>query len=49
MARKFAIYVACAAILAAFSPLLPFLYVAAAGVILAGLALLDVVRRGGRR
>ena len=44
------VYVACGAVLAAFSPVLPFRYLAAAGVILVALALLELIQgRRGRR
>lgn len=49
MPRKILLYAVCAAVLAAFSPVLPFQYLAATGVILAGLALLDLLRLGRRR
>ncbi|CAA7616056.1 hypothetical protein [Magnetospirillum sp. UT-4] len=48
-ARKYLIYLASAVILAAFSPVLPFRYLAAAGVILVGLLLIDLVQSGRRR
>lgn len=49
LVRRLAVYLACAVVVAAFAPVLPFRYLAAAGVILAGLALVDLVqstRRG---
>lgn len=45
--RKLALYAACGAVVLAFAPVLPFRYLAAAGVILVALALLDLVQ--GRR
>lgn len=47
--RRLAIYGACGVVLAAFAPVLPFRYLAAAGVILAGLALVDLVQARRRR
>lgn len=47
--RKFAVYGVSAIVLAAFSPVLPFLYSAAAGVILIGLFLIDLVQTTRRR
>lgn len=47
--RKFALYGVCAVVLAAFAPVLPFLYLAAAGVILVGLFLIDLVQSARRR
>lgn len=44
LVRRLAIYGACGLVLAAFSPVLPFRYLAAAGVILAGLALVDLAQ-----
>lgn len=48
-ARKFAVYGVSAVILAAFSPVLPFVYLAAAGVILVGLFLIELVQSSRRR
>lgn len=47
--RKAALYGISALVLAAFAPVLPFLYLAAAGVILVGLALIDLFQHLGRR
>lgn len=47
--RRLAVYGACGVALAAFAPVLPFRYLAAAGVILAGLALVDLLQAGRRR
>lgn len=48
--RRLAVYGACGVVLAAFAPVLPFRYLAAAGVILAGLALVEVIQATrGRR
>lgn len=47
--RRLAVYGLCGVVLAAFAPVLPFLYLAAAGVILCALALLDLVQAGRRR
>lgn len=49
MLRRLAVYAVCAIVLAAFAPVLPFRYMAAAGVILAGLALVDLVQHSRRR
>ena len=49
LVRRLAVYGACGAVLAAFAPVLPFRYLAAAGVILAGLALIELVQAGRRR
>lgn len=46
---KYAVYAASAAVLAAFAPVLPFRYLAAAGVILVGLLLIDLVQSSRRR
>ncbi|MCR6632127.1 MAG: hypothetical protein NVV74_19900 [Magnetospirillum sp.] len=48
--RRLALYAVCGAVVVAFAPVLPFRYTAAAGVILVGLALLDLVQglRGRR-
>lgn len=47
--RRLAVYAVCGLILAAFAPVLPFHYLAAGGVILCGLALVDLVQAGRRR
>jgi hypothetical protein len=47
--RRLGVYAICGVVVAAFSPVLPFRYVAAAGVILVGLALVDVVQATRRR
>ncbi|MGE5514516.1 MAG: hypothetical protein ACM31D_01715 [Bacteroidota bacterium] len=47
--RRIAVYAVCGAVLAAFAPVLPFHYLAAAGVILAGLALIELVQASRRR
>lgn len=47
--RRVAIYAICGAVLAAFAPVLPFRTMAAAGVILAGLALVDLIQTSRRR
>lgn len=49
LARRLAVYAACGVILAAFAPVLPFRYLAAAGVILCGLALVDLIQSGRHR
>jgi hypothetical protein len=49
LAPRLAVYAACGVILAAFAPVLPFRYLAAAGVILGGLALVDLVQASRRR
>lgn len=48
LARKLIVYCLCGVVVAAVSPLLPFVYAAAAGVILAGLALVDILYSGRR-
>lgn len=47
--RRLAVYAACGVVLAMFAPVLPFHYLAAAGVILVGLALVDLVQASRRR
>lgn len=49
LVRRLAVYGACGVVLAAFTPVLPFHYLAAAGVILVGLALIELVQAGRRR
>ena len=49
LARRLLVYAACGVVLAAFAPVLPFLYLAAAGVILVGLAVIDLVQNTRRR
>lgn len=48
-ARKYLLYALSALVLAAFAPVLPFRYLAAAGVILVGLFLIDLVQSSRRR
>ncbi|HTH17636.1 MAG TPA: hypothetical protein VL974_13345 [Magnetospirillum sp.] len=47
--RRLLVYAVCGVVVAAFSPVLPFHYLAAAGVILVGLALVDLVQHSRRR
>lgn len=47
--RRLAVYAACGVVLAAFAPVLPFRYLAAAGTILVALAVVDVVQGARRR
>lgn len=49
LVRRLAVYAACGAVIGAFAPVLPFRYLAAAGVILCGLALVDLVQSNRRR
>lgn len=49
LARRLAVYMACAVVLAAFAPVLPFRYLAAGGVIVAFLALVDLMQAGRHR
>lgn len=47
--KRLAVYAACGIVLGAFSPVLPFRHLAAAGVILCGLALVDLIQSSRRR
>lgn len=49
LSRRLLVYAVCAVVVAAAAPMLSFRYVAAAGVILAGLALVDVIQYGRGR
>lgn len=46
---KLATYAGSAVVLAAFSPVLPFHYLAAGGVILVGLLLIDIIQSSRRK
>lgn len=49
LARRLAVYAACGVVLGMFAPVLPFRYLAAAGVILVALALVDLVQASRHR
>jgi len=49
LGRRLLVYAACGVVVAAFAPVLPFVYLAAAGVILVGLALVDLIQNTRRR
>lgn len=49
LGRRLLVYAVCGVVVAAFAPVLPFVYLAAAGVILVGLALIDLFQNTRRR
>lgn len=49
LVRRLAVYAVCGVVLSAFAPVLPFRYLAAAAVILAFLALIDLIQASRRR
>ncbi len=49
LARRLLVYAVCGVVVAAFAPVLPFHYLAAAGVILVGLFLIDLIQSTRRR
>lgn len=49
LARKLMVYGLCGLVLTVFAPVLPFTYLAAGGVLLVGLALIDIVQATRRR